>query len=1103
MTEPRKFMRRWSANLAAVLVLLMSAASADELAQSNMRFERIGTDDGLSQSAVMGVVQDETGFLWFATESGLDRYDGYGFRNYRHERGNASSLSNNFVRDLAIGRGGVIWAATDGGGLSRWNPQTDTFQSWRHDPLNDASISSDRVRVVAHDPRGYVWIGTREDGLDRMDTSTGDVVHYRHDPGDSTSLSNDEIYAIAVAPDGDVWVGTRSGLNRLAVDSGTFRLLEPLSETAAWPQDAHVRALQIDSQGSLWIGTHQAGLYRYVPSSRGLQNFRNDPATPTSLSSNRVEVLFEDIDGRIWIGTDRGLNLFKTGANEFYRYANNANDTTSLSDDFVFSIFQDRGGILWIGTRTGGANKWNPRSWTFGHFRPRDGDVHSLSNPNVTSFAEDRLGRTWVGTFGGGIDVFERGLTTVTHIRHDPEAKTSLSDDRVMAMLTARDGTIWVGTMRGGLNRIDPDTLNVSVYRSDAADASSLAADGVMSLFEDRLGRIWVGTFGGGVSRFRPRTNDFVNIQHDPANAASLSSNRATSIVEDQTGAIWVGTDGGGLNRSVDDGASWERLTHNNDDAGSLSANTIYALHVDANNTLWVGTRNGLDKIFVADAKSAQSANAWHRVVPGVVDRTIYSMAAEANGNLWMGTEHGLVTLQPDTGDTRIYHSEQGLQGDEFNFGAGFASRSGELFFGGGNGFNRFDPAKLKFNVTAPAIALTSFDIWNDPAVTSSPYESLESIDLGYRDDSVSFEFTALDFEAPERNRYSYQLVGFDDDWVDAGSERRVTYTNLAGGDYTFRVRAAIADGDWAEGGLSIPVHVALAPWETWWAYLSYVVVFAALISSMFYRQHRKLQQKAEQSRRLEHEVLKRTKQLNERNSDLREVNDQLIRLSTTDVLTGLRNRRYLFEKVTKDVDLVLRRQTGALRKMDMSENTDLLFLMVDLDNFKPVNDAYGHEAGDALLRQICEGLVESCRASDDIIRWGGDEFLVVARDANPVFAATLAERIRSNLAQRLFSIGDNRVVRISASIGYASFPFIKEKPDLLLWEEVLGIADAAMYEAKKHRNSWMGIEGIAWSGSGQELHVRTKQEPARLAAEGHIRLVESVKQAEAYSQQR
>ena len=442
------------------------------------------------------------------------------------------------------------------------------------------------------------------------------------------------------------------------------------------------------------------------------------------------------------------------------------------------------------------------------------------------------------------------------------------------------------------------------------------------------------------------------------------------------------------------------------------------------------------------------------------------------------------------------FHERHGLQSEEFNFGASFRNADGKLFFGGPNGFNAFDPSMLEVSSPPPRIALTNFSILNQPVASDTPYENIDSISLEYSDDVVTFEISALDYAAPDANQYAYKLEGFDNNWVDAGHQRRITYTNLDGGNYTFRVRAANSDGYWNNDGVAVQLHVEHPPWKTWWAYTLYALVVIAATLAFVRHSARKLEREAEYSRRLEREVHARTDELKRRNSELKDANDKLQEASTTDPLTGLRNRRYLFEQITKDVDLVLRHYRDGTETIRPGGNNDLLFLMVDLDHFKPVNDSCGHEAGDELLLQIRDVLLDACRYSDDVIRWGGDEFLVVARDTNREFAATLAERIRASLAQRVFPIGNGQVARTTASIGYASFPFLKDQPELLSWEEVLGVADSAMYEAKKKRNAWLGIEGIAWELDGEELYREIKNNPGRLAEDGLIQAIESIDDA-------
>ena len=1070
-------LQSFCALLLIVGISLVRPALASEA--FHMQFDRVGTEEGLAQSSVMAITQDQAGFLWFATESGIDRYDGFDFVNYRRERGNSHTLASDFARDLHFAADGKLWVATDGGGLSQWDPVTDRFTTWRHNPGSRNSLSSDRIRRVATDSTGYVWVGTRGKGLDRLNPASGEITHYLHDPDDPTSVAGDDIFALAVDREGAIWIGTNSGLSRFDALTNKFQRIDDLVGIS-------VRSLLADANGQVWVGSNESGVFRVDAESFEAAAFTHESA---NLGSDRVNVLFEDEDGRIWAGTTSGLSLWIPGSERFTTFHSDATDPASLSDENIISIFQDRGGLLWFGTLTGGANKWNPRAWSFGHSRLHFHDDSEVSSQNITSFTEGPDGNIWIGTFGGGINIIDDEANTDRVI----DSEDALSDNRVMAMITDDRGNVWAGTMTGGLNRIDAVTGVIRSYVADPDQENSLPANGIMALHWARDGYLWIGTFGGGVSRMDTETGRFTNYGHDAENLNSLSADRATAIAESGDGTIWVGTDGGGLNWFDRSSGIWHSIRHNELDPSSLSANTVYSLHVDARDRLWVGTRDGLDLL----VRQEDPVNPWRvtsiRGENGQALSAVYGIKSDRQGRLWASTNHGLIAYDPQSLRIRNFHKIHGLQDEEFNFGASYSSRSGVFYFGGSSGYNAFRPEDLEFNTTPPPIALTSISIMNEPLATHRPHRLPEKLDLGFNDYVVTFTVAALDFAAPDKNKYAYKLAGFDESWINLGNDRRITYTNLNGGNYTLQVKAANSDDIWNQTGINIPVTVAFPPWKTWWAYTLYVLAAGMTVLAMWRHQQNKLRRETEYARRLEREVHKRTRQLNDRNKDLKTANDKLLEASITDPLTGLHNRRYLFDQISKDVDLVLRHYRDGTETLSPAGNNDLLFLMVDLDNFKPVNDTCGHEAGDELLLQIRDVLLDACRSSDDVIRWGGDEFLIVARETNRKYAATLAERIRSSLSQRLFPIGDGKTARITTSIGYASFPFLKDRPELLSWEETLGVADAAMYEAKQRRNAWTGIEGIHWSGEGEDLRRAIKTSPGELAEDGCIRAIESI----------
>jgi diguanylate cyclase (GGDEF)-like protein len=1054
------------------------AAPADAAPAKPIHFRRMALEEGLSQTTVNSILQDRRGFLWIATEDGLNRYDGYEFAIYRTDPADPLSLPADSVWALAEDAQGNLWVGTEGGGVARWDPRTDLF-----DRIELGSDPAMKVaRALRIDAAGTVWIGTREAGLVRLDPATGAVTSYRHRAGDGQTLANDAVYVIAPSRDGSLWVGTDDGVDRFDPRSGHFTHVGQGAEAPALA-DGRVRGLHEDRHGVLWIGTYGGGLARFDPSSGKLESFRHDPDDPRSLPHDRVRAVLEDDAGRLWVGTAGALAIFDQRSRTFQAYRHERADPGSLSDDDVLALFQDRGGVLWVGTRSGGINRWHPKSWLFGHHATGEG---ALSDGTVTSFAERGGDTLWIGTLGGGLHRLDRSSGTMRYFRHDPRDPTSLSSDRVSALLVDGAGTLWVGTLDRGLNRLGADGTSFRTYRHDPADDGSLGAEGVTSLLEDQRGGLWVGTFGGGLHRYQPETDSFLRYTPDPEDETSLSSPRVTCLAEDGFGALWVGTDGGGLARLDRASGSFRHYRHRPDDPRSLGADTVFALHAAPSGVLWVGTRaGGVTRLEARpDALDRPDIRRYTRS-DGLPNEVIYGIEPDDEGRLWLSTNNGLATLDPRDGSVRTWDVTHGLQANEFTFGAHFRGASGELFFGGIDGFNAFFPHRLRHSETAPPLQLTRILKLNRPATELGSSWALPRLRLDHRDDVVTFELAALDFAAPERNRYAYQLEGFDSGWIELGRHRRVTYTDLDAGRYVFRARGANHDGVWSEP-VSLEVHVASAPWRTWWAYAAYASLAALGVAGLVRGQRRKLVQEEAYSHRLELEVRERTAELAVRNHDLERLNNELAEASLTDSLTGLRNRRFLFEQIGKEVSLVERRYTRLGEGVEPIRRFDLVFVMIDLDHFKSINDTCGHQAGDQVLVQLRQVLESICRASDLVIRWGGDEILVVGRDSSPDEAESLAQRIGDAVREHVFTIDQGRVVRITCSIGYACLPFLRRSPRTFSWEEVLALADAALYAVKKSgRDGWAGVVGNERTPG--ELLQLLRHHPQRVVAEGLV----------------
>jgi diguanylate cyclase (GGDEF)-like protein len=1004
-----------------------------------MYFDRFGRDAGLSQLAVHSIAEDRTGYLWLGTEDGFDRYDGYTFQHAMGEASESGRLTSEYVADVAVDDHDALWLATDGDSVLRRDPATGRFESLAERVGDRPSVAGlERVRAVHFDRGGMLWIGSRSAGIAKYDPRTRKIERLRMRGG--LGLSSDSIFALFEDRAGTLWAGTEVGLDRFDLHTRRF-VSQPLPLARRTP----VRAVLQDGLGSFWVGTG-AGLVRLDNNGRTPALFVHDPASPRSLPSDSVNALLQDRSGRLWVGTTAGLALFDRATGTFDVYRNDPADAKSLPDDNVVSLFEDRNGLLWIGTKFGGLAKWNPRTWSFGH-NPARADA-GFASRNVMAITEDRAGRLWVGTFDGGIAIVDRATGRALNLRKQSGKTGSLSDDRVMALLTDRAGAIWAGTMSGGLNRIDAQTYRATVFRHSATDPGSLGADGVMSLLEDSRGRLWIGTYGGGLSQLDRATGKFRSYIADKLNDDSVSSDRVTALAEDPSGLLWVGTDGGGLNVLDPSNGSFHRLQHDPRDIRTLSADTVYAIHVDARGRVWVGTRGGGLNRVIGSAREPQAITFTHLTEKnGLPNGTIYGIRSDAHGAVWVSTNYGLARVDPESGKARAFHRSHGLQGEEFSYGAHYSNARGELFFGGANGFNAFAPSELQFNTVPPQIVLTSLSYPNRAPITGVGVHGAGSLRLGYRDDTITLEFAALDFAAPLTNTFQYWLEGSNRGWVDAGTRRTVTYSNLPGGEYTLHVRAANADGTWNMRGLAIPMQVDPPPWRSRWAYTAYAALIALACFAGWALIRYRLKREARQRENLERLVRERTRELAAHAQALELANRRLEEASFTDPLTGLGNRRSLKHTMPQLI-------------ANMPRGGQLALMVADLDRLKPINDEHGHEAGDRVLTHVSRILLDCLHGRDAVARWGGDEFVVVHSCNDLEAASELAERIRISVSTHRYRLTGSSIARTSCSIGFAMFPFVRAVPGLLTWEEVLRLADAALYRAKGRRNAWVG-----WSG--------------------------------------
>ena len=1096
--------------LAGLLLVLLSflhvVAAADNapgvdagsrLIQRNIQFSTLSLPDGLSQSTVNAIVQDKQGFIWFGTQEGLNRYDGYEFEVYEKDSAERHSLSHDWVWTVYADNAGQIWVGTDGGGLSRYEPASDNFTHFRHNPDDPASLSGDRVRVIYQDKHGVFWIGTDGNGLNRFNPGDGSFVHYRHDPDISGSLANDKVLAILEDHAGVMWIGTDGGgLARFDRDSGEFFHYRHDKSRPESLSDDRIRSLYDDRQGRLWVGTYSGGVNLFNPVDDSFKRLQHDPANPYSLSHNEVRSIHQDRDGTVWVATDGGLDEWRPDIQGFFSHSHDPTNAASIANDRVISVFQDRGGVLWVGTYKG-ISRWNYVSDAFTYYQNQAGGKPGLSNNMVTGISGSPDGLIWVGTYGGGLNRLDPVSDHVVSFQHDPTDRNTLSDNRVMTVFADNTGSVWAGTRNAGLNRLNTATGAVTHYLHDPEDKHSLSANGVTSIHGDEDGTLWVGTYGGGLNRYDLRSGQFRVFRHDPTDSSSLSSDRVLSIVRDSSGLLWIGTEDGGLNGFDEKTGAFSHYRHDPANATSLGSDTAWEILEGVDGSLWIATRDGgLNRWLPADRQTGRPVFSRYGKREGLASNTLHAILEDEVGALWLSSNRGLSRLYPSSGSVRHFDKMNGLQGDEFNFGARFLSTDGTLYFGSTDGLVRFQPRRVRSNPHHPSSAVTAYLHLAPVARSHSTDPQAADVTLGYRDYSISFEFAALDYSSSDKNQYRYRLEGFETGWKDPGRFRRVTYTNLPAGNYTFKVKGSNNEGVWGQHTAAINLRVTPPPWKSGWAYAAYILLALGLVMAVVRFQVNKLKQAAKQRELLEQQVLLRTQELAERNQDLEHLTSQLEKASVTDPLTGLNNRRYLQQYIESEIAALDRYAEG----QNEAESTPVVdiapglsFMMIDLDGFKPINDTYGHHAGDLALKQVRDILRTCCRKSDTIVRWGGDEFFIIGRHANRLGAEKSAERIRVELAAHKYQVGGGHVARLSASIGVTMFPFAPKKPRLLSWEQVATVADQAAYLAKDNgRNAWVGLYGTRRISS-DDLYERLNTDMEGLVNQGMVEFTTSL----------
>ncbi len=803
----RRAARLWAGCLLTLYAALVAALPR------NPHFDAIGVPQGLPQESVLAMVQDRQGFLWIGTQGGLSRYDGYRLVTYKSDPSAANSLADDRVNALLCDDQGRLWVGTRGG-LLRYDPTSNAFIRYlppREDLQHPAALD---VRALAADGKGGLWIATRY-GLQHLDPSSGRFRTWRHDPTRPASLIDDEIWALATDDAGELWVGTEAGLDRLLPGTQEFDHFRIDDPAAPDPRRNAVWALLPESGGVLWVGTF-GGLERwqFVDGHPQRQAFTAE----NGIAPDTITSIVRDSHGRLWAGTfTQGLLRQDPGSNKFISYRHKDGDPYSLASNDVQSIYLTRDGCLWAGTWDEGLSRIDLESSSFERYVHLADSPEGLSDNRVGGISGD-AGGLWIATLGG-LDHFDRATGRITHFHHDAKDPASLGDDTVYSTFVDSQHRIWAGTAHG-LNRYDPATSRFQVHHFIAGGSGD---DAIFFIGESRTHRLWIGSHDG-LHDYDPVSGQTNSFHHDPANASSIGEGVVRKVLEDRRGNIWVAT-AGGLDRFNPVSEQFTHFRHDPRDPQSLIDNHVGDLFEDRDGEVWVGTAAGLDHLLFAPDGGIR----FHAYTTreGLSNNLIGGILQDDRGLLWISTADGLTRFDPAREQFHNYDADDGLLDGTYLIASAYRDSDGALYFGNFHGLTGFHPEAVIENRIAPTVAITDLQIPGQSLIGTPPPEGVTldhplpettAVRLPYAIGSFSIEFAALHFGDPGRNRFRYQLEGYDSSWTDADASRRfVGYTHLDPGHYVFHVLAANENGVWSDPGASLSITITPPYWMTWW----------------------------------------------------------------------------------------------------------------------------------------------------------------------------------------------------------------------------------------------------------------------------------------------
>jgi signal transduction histidine kinase/ligand-binding sensor domain-containing protein/DNA-binding response OmpR family regulator len=833
---------------------------------SQYQFSHLDINNGLSHNQVNCIHKDAQGFMWFGTMMGLNRYDGYSFKVFKHDPQNPRSITDNYISNIYDGPGNKLWIDTHKG-LSIYDPETEQFISMQAQ-LNALHLPNTEYLKINRDRKGGYWFVTLGLGVYNYNPLNGHTTHYARHANNTLALFCDSVRDVAQDKQGNmVFVYSTGVIEKLNTRNNKIIYHSTLLSNANFNKTQYYD-IKIDADNDIWLYSNNCaqGVFYLNDRTNTLQHFDKE-SKGFRLNSNIVNSIVQDDEGLIWIATDHGgIDIINKKKSTIQYLLNREDDLKSLRQNSVM-LYKDNLGIIWAGTFKEGISYYHKSIITFPVFRHFASDPKSLSNEDVDKFAEDKNGNLWIGTNGGGLIYYNRKTGVYTSYKHNPNNANTLSNDIIVSLCIDHNQKLWIGTYFGGLDFFDG--AKFTHYRHSDKDPHSLADDRVWSIIEDSKNRLWVGTFSGGINIFNEQTKTFTH----PFDFSKIPSPYISALVNDKNGNVWIGGYLGADCYNMATGKV-EQYLHSKTDNNSLVSDNVNSILNDSRGLTWIGTRDGLS---ILNQQTQKFIN-LHKS-DGLPDDVIMNVLEDNDHTIWLSTSSGLCNIRINNinGHYKFgfknYDEHDGLQSREFNANAALKTSKGEIIFGGPHGFNLFNPAHIVELKEKPKLVFTGFNLFNKSieaselinghAVLTRSITDTKSIELHHNENMFTIEFSALNMFDPHKVKYQYIMEGFDKNWIPADIDtRKATYTNLDAGNYVFKLRA-LNEANLSSSPNTIVLNIVVRPpfWKTRLAYAFYITTFFGLLLYIRHRGILKLknefiarQEKLEVERLLEQE---------------------------------------------------------------------------------------------------------------------------------------------------------------------------------------------------------------------------------------------------------